>query len=359
MSDNKQGLSAVFQACESRFLEINESNGNLLDFARECHFASQQITKSDFIMNVARNNQPSLKNAIVNCSAVGLSLNPANAHAYLVPRDGGICLDVSYKGLIKLATDTGSILWAKAVLVHESDEFVYKGPATPPEHSADVFSSDRGEIKGGYCIAKTASGDFLIETMSLAEIHEVRGTSKAYTSGKTCPWKTFFNEMAKKTLIKRASKTWPQTDQRERLDNAINIVNEHEGLQSELINYDSCSHSPEQKELLHKYMQENDGLGIYCLQLELGENIYTSLYHSFERGTKGKNQAVMDSLNEQGRVLFFKYVEEFDVACDSDDKDGARLLIEELTPNQVLLINEEVQPHTSAFIVSVDEEEAA
>ena len=34
----------------------------------------------------------------------------------------------------------------------------------------------------------------------------------------------------KKTIIKRASKTWPRSDKNERLAQAIQIVNDHEGL---------------------------------------------------------------------------------------------------------------------------------
>lgn len=354
MSETKKTLGDMISiACGDKFKEIDAANGNLLDFSRECHFAVQHITKNKFTLDTAKKDQTSLKNAIVNVAAVGLSLNPVNHYAYLVPRDGSICLDISYRGLIKLATDTGSIKWAKAVLVYTTDTFVYKGPAEKPQHDADVFSSDRGEVVGGYCIAKTSDEDFLIETMSLADIHEVRATSKAYASGSNCPWKTFFDEMAKKTLIKRSSKTWPQNSKTERLNGAIDILNQHEGLKKELIEYDSCSHSSEQKQQLHEYMQENDGLGIYCLSRSVGDNVYTSLYHSFERGTKGKNQALMDSLCEKGRLQFFEYVDEFNSFSDNSSPDDALALFEELTSDQLSLIAGDLNPQASVWIANL------
>jgi recombination protein RecT len=136
--------------------------------------------------------------------------------------------------LIKIATDTGSIRWAKAELVYSNDTFTYKGVNIPPAHEFNPFG-DRGEFIGVYCVAKTSDGDFLCETMTAQEIHDIRNKSeafKAFASGKAsqCPWHDFFGEMTKKTCIKRASKTWPKSQRGDMLQNAIAILNEHEGI---------------------------------------------------------------------------------------------------------------------------------
>jgi recombination protein RecT len=36
-------------------------------------------------------------------AAIGITLNPASKLAYLVPRDGMVCLDISYMGLLHRA----------------------------------------------------------------------------------------------------------------------------------------------------------------------------------------------------------------------------------------------------------------
>ena len=203
-----------------------------VSFSKEQTFAIQQLEKNEHIYNIALNNKKSVLMAMANVANVGLSLNPATKYAYLVPRDGAIHLDISYIGLIKIATDTGSIKWAKAEIVRENDTFTYKGINALPEHEMNPFG-DRGEVIGVYCVAKTVDGDYLTDTMSLKEINEVRATSKAQGS-QYSPWNTFFTEMCKKTIIKRASKTWPKTDRMERLDNAIHVINQHEGLVEEL-----------------------------------------------------------------------------------------------------------------------------
>lgn len=198
----------------------------------ESMFAMQMLMKNDFSMKTANNNPRSVRLAMINVASTGLTLNPANGYAYLVPRDGAIVLDISYKGLIKIATDAGSVEWARADLVYSADEFVYSGPAVIPQHKANPFSGNRGEVIGAYCIAKTHSGDILTEVMDLAEIEKIRSKSTAWVKGqqgRKGPWEEWFDQMAKKAIIKRASKTWPYTDRSERLGQAIEIANESEG----------------------------------------------------------------------------------------------------------------------------------
>lgn len=225
---SKENLPAEISAVQKKFVEIVTKAQTGVVFEVESMFAMQALAKNDYLAGVATKNLPSLRNATINVASVGLSLNPVTQYAYLVPRDGAICLDVSYKGLLKLATDCGSILWGRAELVYEKDTFRYRGPSTPPEHEAEVFSDDRGKFIGVYCVAKTAEGDFLVDVMNAKEIEQVQNTSK--TTNADTPWKRWFGEMAKKTIIKRASKTWPRSDKNERLAQAIQIVNEHEGI---------------------------------------------------------------------------------------------------------------------------------
>jgi len=208
-----------------------------LKFESECLFAKQIITSNRYIFNAAQKAPDSLRAAILNVAAIGISLNPASAHAYLVPRGDKICLDISYRGLVKLATDSGAIEWAKAVLVYDGDTFRWKGPAKAPEHEADVFAEDRIDaadplknLKGGYCLAKLATGEYMVDVMTAGEILEVRDSSKA----KDGPWKgKWAGEMAKKTLVKRASKSWPQSAGRDRMDTAVHVLNQHEGFEEE------------------------------------------------------------------------------------------------------------------------------
>jgi recombination protein RecT len=226
--------TSLIESAKDKFMQII-GNDKTVQYEKESMFAFQALTKSEYIYGVAMQNPNSVINAVINIASVGLSLNPATSYAFLVPRDKAICLDISYQGLIKIATDSGSIMWAKADLVYTNDKFDYHGPAKIPSHSANPFSKDRGEFYGVYCIAKTRDGDYLIETMSADEINNIKNESSSIKSAKTdwaiqqSPWSRYFGEMAKKTCIKRASKTWPKTDRSERIQTAIDVIHEHEG----------------------------------------------------------------------------------------------------------------------------------
>ena len=220
-----QPYVGAIKKAEKKFAEV--SSGLPINYDRECIFAMQALMKTEFAMKVANQNPQSVHLAMINVGSTGLTLNPANGYAYLVPRDGQIVLDISYKGLIKIATDSGAIAWARADIVHEQDRFEYHGPARVPDHTADPFSKDRGGIVGCYCIAKTKDGDILTEVMPIAELEKIRDKSMAWAKKKSGPWKDWFEQMAKKAVIKRASKTWPYTD--ERLAQAVEVANTGEG----------------------------------------------------------------------------------------------------------------------------------
>ena len=215
-------LSIVEFVKQQEPLFVGAVTDQSVTWAKESQFAIQYFQRNDYLAKTALSNPTSAQNAIINVAAIGITLNPASKLAYLVPRDGMVCLDISYMGLLHLAQSTGSIKWGQCKLVYSNDTYESNGLDTAPTHKYNAFG-DRGGVVGGYCTVKTADGDYLTEEMSLAEIKATEATSKA----KNGPWKNFWEEMARKTIVKRASKYWPRA---ERLDNAIHVINEDEGI---------------------------------------------------------------------------------------------------------------------------------
>lgn len=242
---------------------------NSVKWEKESQFAIQLFQANDFLAKTALNNPVSAQNAIVNIAAIGISLNPALKHAYLVPRKKSVCLDISYMGLMHLAMESGSILWGQAVIVHKNDDFKLTGLGSLPHHDYSPFG-DRGEIVGVYCTVKTSGGDYLTECMSIDEVYSIRNRSESYKRN-SGPWVTDAGEMIKKTVVKRANKYWPKV---ERLSNAIEYLNtvNGEGIEKEPV----MPHYSEKEIRTLEQEQEqsfNDEISELCDRMSLCESM--------------------------------------------------------------------------------------
>lgn len=200
-----------------------------IQFKRESEFAMQIFANNDYLAKIALSNPTSTRSALMNISGIGISLNPAQKLAYLVPRKGAICLDISYMGLMHIAQQSGAIKWCQSAIVRKNDQFRREGLDKPPVHVYNDFDTaeQRGEIVGAYVVVKTDDGDYLTHTMRIADIYAIRDRSEAWKkykqdSSKKCPWVTDEEQMILKTVVKQATKYWPR---RERLDAAIDHVN--------------------------------------------------------------------------------------------------------------------------------------
>ena len=334
--------NALAQIIKKSEVSFNKKAPAGMQFDKEAFFATQILSKNSFSVTVAQKNPSSLMAAMINVGAIGLSLNPANADAYLVPRDGAICLDISYKGLIKLATNTGSIKWVQAEIVYESDDFEFRGIGKKPKHTSDPFG-DRGSPTGVYCVAKTADGDFLTTTMSASEIEKVRLTSKAATGNKPeySPWSTFPMEMWKKTVIKRASKTWPKTDLNgsDTLSQAIDVINQHEGLQDE---YGAVSR--EATDYYSQLIEEGNSLGLYVffmgLRIEQQVKVASEYINAnAEPRGKMKLKEEIKIMRDRGRAMVEDYACVF---IESTDETEIEELKNELSADELSFIQERV-----------------
>jgi recombination protein RecT len=258
--NQQQTWPQLIEQVAPKFNEI-ANNQKLVTWAEESQFAIQSLQKNEALTKC----QPhTVQNAVINVAAIGLTLNPALGYAYLVPEKGECNLKVSFKGLLKIATDSGSIKWVKAEIVKANDKFTYRGACTLPEHEMNPFG-DRGATVGVYCVAKTFDGDYLVDVMSADEIAKIRKAAK-----QDYVWSAWPDEMAKKAIIKRASKQWPKTDRDDRLDRAIAVVNEYEG--SEDIRQErDITPRQEQAKPVEKPFISNDGLNKAMAKIKAGE----------------------------------------------------------------------------------------
>lgn len=168
----------------------------------------------------ALNNTPQLQkctpmsfiSALLNAAQLGLEPNSPLGQAYLIPyKNKGVLetqFQIGYKGLIELAYRNGAIQTIQAQVVYENDVFEYEYGLNPKLIHRPAFS-DRGEAVYFYGLFKTTQGGFGFSVMSRADMDAFAATYSKALGTSYSPWKTNYEEMAKKTVIKQALKYAP------------------------------------------------------------------------------------------------------------------------------------------------------
>ena len=297
-------VRSVFDIVKLQEKTFNSFNSNVVLWEKESKFAMQLLNKNKFLSDTAWNNRPSLQSAIINVASIGISLNPASKHAYLVPRDKMVCLDISYMGLKHLAERSGNILWCQSKLVYENDDYTNQGVDKEPIHKQQTFG-EKGNIVGCYCTVKLPNGDYLTEEMDIAALNKVKGTSKAAKG----PWLTWPEEMMRKTVVKRASKLWPTCDS---LEQAIHVINEHEGL---------ALYTPETKKLLDHLLETANAFSFSALVSGMNEDEQTALVNSFKKGKISSNKDKWRSLSSEGFTLWENFMPDVMSYINSQDAE--------------------------------------
>lgn len=150
---------------------------------------------------------------VVQGSELGLEFSGPLGHAYMVPywnRNSGAMeaqFQIGYRGLIELAHRSGKVKTFASHIVYEKDEFEYQyGTDTFLRHKPAI-RGDRGKPIAVYAVVKLFNGGEDFEVMSVSDIEKHRAKySKAKGSS---PWDTAWEEMAKKTPLRRLAKRVP------------------------------------------------------------------------------------------------------------------------------------------------------
>lgn len=148
--------------------------------------------------------------AMMTAAQLGVEPNTPLGQAYLIPfRNHGVMetqFQLGYKGMIDLAYRSGEISTIQAHVVYSNDRFSYSFGLNPTlEHIP--ATADRGEPTHVYAVFRTKDGGFGYDVMSMDDVRQhAKKYSKSYGNG---PWQTNFEEMAKKTVLKRVLKYAP------------------------------------------------------------------------------------------------------------------------------------------------------
>lgn len=157
----------------------------------------------------------SIVQALVIASSAGLEINTPMGLAYLIAYRNGKTqtreaqLIIGYRGLIELARRSGMLVSIEAHVVHERDRFEFAFGLEPKlVHEPYMGSGEEGALIAVYAVAHLKDGGRQIEVMRIADVDKIRTRSKAGNYG---PWVTDYEEMCKKTVLKRLCKLLPMS----------------------------------------------------------------------------------------------------------------------------------------------------
>ena len=212
------------QVTQRKKLETIKDFMNSPEIVKKIHAAAPKHLTGERLAQVAMteiNRNPALAKAspisfvgaIMQCGALGLEPSGSLGHAYLIPFGNGkdsqgrpnIQLIIGYRGMLDLAKRSGQISSISARAVYENDDFNYSYGLEETVHHIPA-SGERGELTHVYAVARMKDGGVQFEVMSVFDVEKVKKASKASASG---PWVTYYEEMAKKTVIRRLFKYLP------------------------------------------------------------------------------------------------------------------------------------------------------
>ena len=170
---------------------------------------------------------------VIKALQLGLELGPLQ-HCYLLPFKNGrtgryeVQFILGYRGMIELVRRSGQILSIEARPVYDGDNITISyGLEDKFEHIPyhQIDGADKGKLKGVSLKVKFVNGGYLTDYMPLCEIEEHRSRSLAKDSG---PWKTDYEAMALKTIIRKNFRWLPVSTEIQRAiaanDEAINRI---------------------------------------------------------------------------------------------------------------------------------------
>jgi recombination protein RecT len=196
-------LAAYLEARKSKLAEVLPRT---LTPERLVKIAIQAVAKTPDLLKC---DPGSIYLAVHHAAQLGLEPGGPLGGAYLVPYKATCQLIVGYRGLIDLARRSGQILSIEARVVRDGDTFTLEYGLSPVlTHKPNLKATTPGELQFVYAVACLRDGGKQCEVMTRAEVDAIRNRSKASKSG---PWVTDYEEMARKTVVRRLCKYLPLT----------------------------------------------------------------------------------------------------------------------------------------------------
>ena len=209
---SNQKLMSLKHLLEQRKESIAKALPKHLTTERVIKMAIVAASRSPLLLQCA---PESIFNAMIDSSQLGLEpFSPLNL-SYIIPYRNGKTGQYeakfmpSFRGMLELARRSGEIKSVQAEVVYERDTIeIEKGLNPKLKHVPNYDGKDAGKPILVYAIAHFKDGGYQFVVMTMAQVEAVRKKSKSPNVG---PWAEFFDEMAKKSVLRNLLKYCPSS----------------------------------------------------------------------------------------------------------------------------------------------------
>lgn len=236
---------AIIDEIKEQFEETVRTEGNALQFNSEKVFFTQKLIQSDYLCKLCFANPDALKNAFLSVAATGLSMDPTQKLAWIIPQKGSPVYDISYRGMIRVAVDSSIISDAVVDLVFSNDSFKSNGLRASPTHEYDPFCTkgslimteedrgavgERGTFRGAYVDYRLPDGSTLVHFVPKDEIAALRAMSNSWKKPDErdkSPWATWPWAMVRKSIVRSGNNILPIRSNK--LDRLVHMLDQNDG----------------------------------------------------------------------------------------------------------------------------------
>jgi len=217
---DKNGLTEFLESYEKNIMSVI---GDGVQFGRIMSLAVMALKATPALGNCTKD---SFLKSLIESLIIGIEPNTPLDQAYLIPFKGKVTLQLGYKGLIRLAYNSGRIDSLYPVNVFEGDDFQVTRGTSPEILHTENYDCERSDktFKFSYaCVRMKDSTVPIFDVMTKKEVDLIR--AKAQTQK---IWTPHYLEMAKKSVIKRITKIIPQSSESIYLAQAVQLDNQAE-----------------------------------------------------------------------------------------------------------------------------------
>lgn len=190
-------IYSVIKSREDTFRSILPVGNNVNSFISSCLIAVKMNSK------LQQCKPDSLIKAMMESARFGLEPNSPLGEAALVPYGQKVEFMLQYRGLLKLAWNSGMIKSIDYDKVCAKDKFIYKKGFDAQFSHEPSMMGDRGEPYCYYAYAEMINGGRALNVMTKVDIIKHMKQYSQASRSKSSPWVTDFDAMAIKTVIRQ------------------------------------------------------------------------------------------------------------------------------------------------------------